>query len=142
MASHQGGSEFLLSHSRLSIKHLLITAFLTPAHYQGWGGGSCKHLVLQFRPDSGDRCTGESCVIGIQTIGKGVPQEESKAALSQGHCRPAVKYIEKMAKMVEGGSKLQDVLLPGCLCGAAKALHSNGLERIGVLGVYRNVMRL
>lgn len=76
------------------------------------GAGSCKHLVLQFRPDSGDRCTGESCVIGIQTIGKGVPQEESKAALSQGHCRKAVKYIEKMAKMVEGGGNCRMFYYP------------------------------
>lgn len=39
MASHQGGSEFSLSRRRLSIKHLLITAFLTSAHHQPWLGG-------------------------------------------------------------------------------------------------------
>lgn len=31
MAFHQDGSEFLLSYPQPSIKHLLITAFLTPA---------------------------------------------------------------------------------------------------------------
>lgn len=31
MAFHQESSEFLLSFPQLSIKHLLITAFLTPA---------------------------------------------------------------------------------------------------------------
>lgn len=33
-------------------------------------------------------------------------------------------------------------LLPGCLCSTAQALNSNGLEHIGVPGVFRNVMQL
>lgn len=70
MAFYQDSSEFWLSYPRLSIKHLLITAFLTPACLFRKECRPCKHLAQQLCSVTGDRCTGKNCNIGIQTIGK------------------------------------------------------------------------
>lgn len=81
----------------------------------------------------------KAALLASQTIGKGVPQEESKAALSQGHCRPAVKYIEKMAKMVEGGGNCRMFCYPAVYA-AQRRLYI--LMGSSVLGYWASIVTL
>lgn len=110
MGFHQDRGEFLSSHPQLSIKHLLITASLTPACFSGRACPSCKHLARQFCSVTGDRCTGRNRNIAVQTIGEALPlsisPEKSKIMFSQGHCRRSIKKKmeeRKKKKMERGG---------------------------------------
>lgn len=70
MALHQDGGEFLLSYPQLSIKHLLVTIFLTPACL--WRREcppvNIKHNSSALSPMMDAQV--KNCNIGIQTIGK------------------------------------------------------------------------
>lgn len=60
MAFHQDSSEFMLPYPQLSIKHLLITTFLTPVCLYA---PPCKHLAQQFSSVNGDRFTGKIAIL-------------------------------------------------------------------------------
>lgn len=139
MGFHQDRGELLSSHPQLSIKHLLITASLTPACLSGQACPSCKHLARQFCSVTGEWCTGRNRNIGVQTIGKALPlsisPEKSKIMFSQGHCRPSIKKKNGRGekKKWKGEEEIAEhpVSLHSCLHSAAEAVNSKALKHIG-----------
>lgn len=97
MASHQGGSELLLSHLRLSIKHLLITPFLTSQHSTSGERVVvvvCEGAPVNIQPNSSTLTAMMDVTVNSALLASKQHQRFSsdgiETALSQGHSRPTV----------------------------------------------------